>query len=402
MKFLDDLIQFGMKPGLDRIRLLTSEVKPPRIIHVAGTNGKGSTCAFIESVLKEHGFNVGTYLSPHLVDVRERIRLNGRWAESDHLLAAVREMWDVITELFDMNDPPTYFEILTALALHVFALSDVDIAVLETGLGGRLDATNAFSKEVACITTIGMDHAHLLGPTIREIAKEKAGIIPPGIPAVTAVEGDALTEIRQHCTDVGSDLYEFGIHINISGSEFFDVETDAGTYRSLRCRMEGKFQRVNAALAIKCCEIMASPLRPEGVRIAIAKTFLPGRFQRVQWHDSDLILDCAHNADAAAALRESLGYAEICVFACMADKDVHGIMSNLPSRSFVLTTVNHDRSATRRQLEDAALELGLRYTWSPDPITAVKIASDLSTGPILVTGSCYLIGTILKEIYRYH
>ncbi|HID74091.1 MAG TPA: bifunctional folylpolyglutamate synthase/dihydrofolate synthase, partial [Thermoplasmata archaeon] len=273
---LDRAAREGVKPGLDRIAPLTAGIEMPPVIHVAGTNGKGSTVVMLEAILEEHGFSTGAYIQPHLIEPTERIRLRGRditWDLLDDCLDAL------LPRIEGMADGPTYFEIFTAAAAIAFSMAGVDVAILETGMGGRLDATNHFPKEVACITRVALDHTAVLGGTVREIAREKAGIVASGVPVVTGASGEALGEIEAAARSAGSPLHVLGRDLLIAGSPGGFSVRFRGTHDGLRTAMDGRHQMENAALAVASAALLVGGLDTAATRRALARASLPGRFQ---------------------------------------------------------------------------------------------------------------------------
>ena len=281
---------FGIKLGLENTgKLLAAlglmpDLEGRKIIHVAGTNGKGSVCAFSERILRNGGLRTGLFTSPHLVTYRERIRVRGTLISE----AAVAEILSRIRGLvFDWDFHPTFFEISLGLAMRYFCDQDCEVIVLETGMGGRLDATNAVKSDVSVITSISLDHQQWLGETIREIAGEKAGILKATVPVIVA-------ELHPEARDV---VGRCALTLGIPCIEVHPLpeEWELG--------LKGPHQRENAALAVEAaCRIAGDRLTQDGIRRSLAETVWPGRFQRI---DDDLILDGAHNPGAGSVLRET-------------------------------------------------------------------------------------------------
>lgn len=398
---LEEAVRHGIKPGLERIATLTRDIDVPPVIHVAGTNGKGSTVVMAEAILLEHGLSTGAYIKPHLIDVTERIRLDGREIAPGRFDSLMDELEPVIER---MRDPPTYFEVLTALAVLAFSDARVDAAILETGMGGRLDATNQFDKSVACITRVALDHTDVLGATAAEIAREKAGILRPGVASVTGARGDALAAIEEVARGIGAPLDVLGRDILVDGDEDGFSVSYRGDARDLRTRLQGAHQIDNAALAVACASIFAPPLDPVLIRRALENATLPGRFQVVAHMGRTVVLDCAHNPDAAEVLAVTLASKGISpdamVYAAMADKDIIGVLRALPRTRTFLTTVGEPRSAGREVLTGAADAAGLRASWADDPMEAMASALEgvPEGGTVLVTGSVYLVGRVLCRL----
>ncbi len=402
---------FGIKLGLDNTRRLLDHLGNPerqlRIIHVAGTNGKGSVCAMLDSVFRAAGLKSGLYTSPHLCDFRERVLVNGTMISREAAAGILTRLHDFCR---DWTHSPTFFEISTALALAHFASEGCDVVILETGMGGTLDATNAVTPVVSVITPIAMDHAEWLGDSISKIAGEKAGIIKPGVPVVSAPQTDAAAEVlRARAAECGSQL------------TFVEqpYEGEIG--------LEGGHQKWNAALAVAALTISGSaashveqasrllvpPLNgsptsshapistPEAaIKAGLRDVNWPARFQRI---GDRIILDGAHNPHAAKALveawRKSFGPQNpTIIFGAMKDKDyreVLAILSTIAS-SFLFVPVASPRSSDPAEL--------LKCTQCPaqtSPSLSAAIASAMAkTQPALITGSLFLAGEAIDVLSR--
>jgi dihydrofolate synthase / folylpolyglutamate synthase len=370
--------QFGIKLGLENTRRLLEAAGNPRppVIHVAGTNGKGSVCAMLDACLREAGLRCGLYTSPHLVDFSERIRVNGRpitragIATGLGLLRRASQSWD---------HSPTYFELATVLALWWFARRRCDVVVLETGMGGRLDATNAVDPVVSVITPIAMDHTRWLGNSIEAIAAEKAGIIKPGRPVVSAPQRRGAERVLRAAAAR-------------AGSPITFVRGEWGG----PCGLGGRHQLANAALCAHVLDVPGGvfPVAPDAVRRGLAGVRWPGRFQRLggAW-----ILDGAHNPHAADALvrtwRAMFGRVRTpVVFGCLADKPAREILARLGriASTFHMVAVPSERSMRAGDLPPLAPMPARAHTCLEDALAAA--AKDRSTAPVLVTGSLFLVG----------
>ncbi len=299
LAWLYSLQRFGIKLGLENIKRLLDELSrrgdlqvtlgdseaaiPWKVIHIAGTNGKGSVCAMIDSICRAQGYRTGLFTSPHLVTFRERIRVNGDPISED----AVAHGLTTIRNLVATWDPhPTFFEVVTALAIKHFSDAKVEIVVLETGLGGRLDATNAIPSNVSVITPIDFDHEKWLGKTLSEIAAEKAGIIKPGVPVVSASQRpDAEKEIRARATECNAPL-QFVTNL----------------YDATPIALAGSHQKENAALAVAALRAVKIDVDDSAIARGLESIDWPARFQR--W-DERTIIDGAHNPAAARMLAET-------------------------------------------------------------------------------------------------
>jgi dihydrofolate synthase/folylpolyglutamate synthase len=314
--------KLGMKPGLQRMHLLMEKLGNPerrmKFIHVAGTNGKGSTCAYLASVLQECGYDVGTFTSPYLVRYTNRIQVNGADIEDDVLLRLVNEMKPIVDEIAATEvGPPTMFEISTALAILYFGkVAYPDYVVWETGLGGRLDSTNIVNPIVTVITNVGHDHMDILGDTLELVAAEKAGIIKAGVPVITAVEPAAIwSVIEQTAKAKKATLYSLGDQFNLTevNSEL-DLQSFQfnGPFRpipNLAITLNGEHQLKNAAVAVMTLEVLrqyyATIVEDVDLLKGLAGTKWPGRLEMVS-QEPRILIDGAHNPEGAATLAAAL------------------------------------------------------------------------------------------------
>jgi dihydrofolate synthase/folylpolyglutamate synthase len=422
LSYLDEARRFGMKLGLEPMRELTSALGHPqkrlRFIHLAGTNGKGSTAAFCESCLRAAGNRVGLYTSPHLVSVRERIQVNRKLISE---IDFAEGMEIVRRKIGGMRDyEPTFFEIMTALALWYFSHEKVEWVVWETGLGGRLDATNIVQPEAVIITNVGLDHQMYLGKSLREIATEKAGIIKPGIPVISAVEpGEATQVIREHAKAEGCTLILVHRDREIA---------DLGLYgHKQRARINGHeytlgligpHQVYNAACAVEALrQISAKPeagLKLSDAIIAhgLENTVWSGRFEILS-EKPLIVLDGAHNPAGIAKMAEAWrGFLHArygwtgrqaesrahLIFASVSDKDIAEMAQLLGplARQVSLVRLTNERTAAPEILAKSFSMLPCAC------YDSVKILwHDLSSAqddiPILITGSLFLVGEILAQ-----
>ncbi len=395
LHYLSTLQPFGYKPGLDSTRALAQRLGDPhdslRFIHVAGTNGKGSTCAMLDAIYRASGLRVGLYTSPHLVRFNERIRVQGE-SIPDDALARVVEQVRVAASTAAPPLQPTFFEFVTLVALLWFKESRVDLVVWETGLGGRLDATNIVTPLAAVVTQVGMDHMNVLGPTLGDIASEKAGIFKPGIPAITsATHPDALAVLEFKARELGAPF----LHVGPSAVEHFRFDLP----------LLGDHQRSNAALAAATVRMLRFllPVSDEQLAAGFASVQWPGRLQLLRRGNQLLLLDGAHNRDGVAALRAALerhfpGRPPVLVLGMLADKEWRRMARDLaPAASRVITVpVDSPRSVAAADLRAACMESGV-----PRPVRAVgslpeALRACASDPFVLVTGSLYLIGEALE------
>jgi dihydrofolate synthase/folylpolyglutamate synthase len=410
--YLYGLQKHGMKFGLDNIKRLMSAADQPhrafRSIHVAGTNGKGSTAAMIESILRTGGFRTGLFTSPHLINFTERIRINGEEISEQDVIALADEAKDLSECADDFS--PTFFEVVTTMAFIYFRRMKVDWAVVETGLGGRLDATNIVEPEVSVITMIGYDHREFLGNSIEEIAAEKAGIIKQTVPLVTADQKpEAMKVLEQSASKKNAPLFVYmrdffsKPHINGPDSTAFAFK---GTrqYEGISIPLSGEHQVTNASLAAKTAEVITAKF-PEislNIKKGIERVTWPGRLEMVS-DTPPILIDGAHNPDAARALAvylKSLLNSKykrmIAVLGIMGDKDIRGILEPLlPLASEVIFTAPaYGRSAPPEMLAAQAPRGGYKHRIIKPVAAALELAKNLyQPGDIIVvTGSFYTIG----------
>ena len=388
LAWLYGLQRFGIKLGLENIRRLIAELhidlRGSRVIHVAGTNGKGSVCAMIDSILRAHEYRTGLFTSPHLVTFRERIRVNGEMISQDAVADGLRALRDLIR---DWDPHPTFFEITTALALKHFADAKVDMVALETGLGGRLDATNAIQSNVSVITPIDFDHEKWLGKTISEIAADKAGIIKPRVPVVSAAQrNEAENVIRARAAECEASL------------EFVN---DA--YQKHPVGLSGEHQKQNAALAIAALRVANIDINDSSIARGLAPVDWPARFQH--WNDR-IVIDGAHNPAAARVLaktwRDIFGdQRATLLLAVLSDKDLRGICEALApiSESVLLPKIHSERAASpgdlARTLSTVTPSLPYSITAS---INEALAKAQTRPAPVLITGSLHFAGEALAYL----
>jgi dihydrofolate synthase/folylpolyglutamate synthase len=314
--YLDRFTHAGIKLGLERVQRLCAAGGHPerafRSVLVGGTNGKGSVCTMLAAILEEAGLRVGLSPKPHLYDLRERFQVDGRMIEPEEFAALVANLAGWL-EADPTLEPPTWFEAMTIIAFQFFARRRVDWAVVEVGLGGRFDATNVLDPELCLITNVTLDHTDRLGDTVEAIAFEKAGILKPGGSCITGASGPALTVIEQAAAERGVQLWRLGREIslaNIVSSEQgvrFDVETPDGDLKDLHSPMLGVHQAANGALTAAAALRLRdrAPLAESAIRAGLARARIAGRLEVLR-RDPTLLIDGAHNPDAARRLRETL------------------------------------------------------------------------------------------------
>jgi len=408
------------KFGLENISTLAAALGNPHraapCVHIAGTNGKGSTAAMLESILRASGLRTGLYTSPHLVRINERIRIGGEDISDEEFASAWTRVQATIESLLaegKLAAHPTYFECITALAFVAFAERGINFAVFETGLGGRLDATNVVLPEVSVITSIDFDHEDYLGHSIEEIASEKAGIIKPGVPVVTtAARPEAREVIARRAQELNSRLVEIDEAWRIE-----DVRSDAGCYRAVAISTEsgkkisiapplaGRFQVRNALAAVTAAQLLADrgfAIGDEIIERGIRSVRWPGRLERLLDRPA-VYLDGTHNPAGARELlrfwdENFKGRRIIVVYAAMRDKAVDEIAGLLfPRADLVLLTEPHQpRAISAALLSEMTSHLARKSEVVRDPVAALERAIELA-GPddaVFATGSLYLVGDL--------
>ena len=418
------LERFGIRPGLDTIRRLMAALGDPQDVYpsviVAGTNGKGSVAAMIDSALRAAGYRAGRYTSPHLTSITERFTVDGADIGGPALrdeAARVFRRADALLAAGRLPHPPTFFEAATAIALSWFRRAEVDAAVIEVGLGGRLDATNVVTPVAGVVTSIGLDHQAHLGDTIEAVAAEKAGVVKPGMVVVTAeIAPPALAVIEDACRRRGAQLVRAGADTAVAVREgtsgpCIEVTTPSRRYPAFRPALAGAHQRSNAAAAIRLLEALADaglPVGPDAVVRGLSAVAWPGRLDLVDVPGRGaVLLDAAHNPAAAAALARYLGDAFPrrlpIVCAIMRDKDADGIIDRLaPCASrIVCTAPDNPRATPARALAERvrARAAALPVTVEEDPRRAVE-AAWTTARTICATGSIFLVGELLANLRR--
>jgi len=407
---------FGIKLGLNSTESLLKRLGDPHkdfaSIHLAGTNGKGSTASVMAAALIEAGYKVGLYTSPHLVSFRERFLINGRMPRPERLAGSMARVRAVVDE----SEPPTFFEFVTALAFLYFKEQGVEVAVIETGMGGRLDATNVLQPLVSLISDIGVEHTQYLGRTLKEIAGEKAGIIKPGVPVVTqARRPTAVGVIAQRAEELKAPLYRLGRDFKARwGKGGLSYRGLDWSLKGLRPGLPGRHQGRNAALALAGLEVLnrrGLPVDEQAACDGLEKVNWPGRFQAIGQRPLT-ILDGAHNPAACRVLAEALKEVPrrrlILVLGAMADKDLSGMLKALGGLldlsaggdELILTRAAYERSATPEALAEAAQRLGYRFTIVGELLAAIGRAREMAGQEdlIVITGSLFIAGETLAGL----
>ena len=377
----------GIKLGLDNIIKLLKAIGADGtripIIHVAGTNGKGSTCAFIDSILRQSGYKTGLFTSPHLISFCERIRVNGKPITKIEIAKRIKIIKDLVNK---WDEEPTFFEITTALALKFFIDEKVDVATIEVGLGGRLDSTNAVQPTVCVITPISLDHQHILGNSIAKIAREKAGIIKSGKPVISAhqsIEAKAVLESR--CNEVNTSI---------------DFVDDTLTFE--RISLKGKHQKANASLAIAAVKKFSPSINNKDCFEGVAKTVWRGRFEQYHQREGfDIVVDGAHNKEGAQALLSTWNeiYGEnkaTVIFASAANKDLESIIVPIGkvASHLILTKPKTPRELASYNEVIKHVSKNIQVEREDSVLKAIKVAKE-SKRNVLIAGSLFLVAEAL-------
>lgn len=407
----------ALNPSLDKIRLLCEAMGHPekkiRSVHIAGTNGKGSTSHILAACFQEAGYKTGLYTSPHLTDIRERVRIDGALMDKTLVLEFVRTYWSVIQEI-----KPSYFELNVAMAFWTFARVEVDIAIIETGMGGRWDSTNVIIPEISVITNISLDHTQVLGDTIAAIAGEKAGIIKDGVPVIIGQSQDATAKVFSkyavlNHTSLSYADRMFDAAVTSTGSHgqtIKMVDTRDYTIFEVTTDLLGSFQLDNLKTALAALVTMQElgwQVNIGHFKKAVPKvrstTGLRGRWEVLR--SSPLVIaDVAHNPAGIAIIRGQLQHAELAkrkmhiILGFVADKDVTEALSLLPENAiYYFTQANVPRALSRETLKDIADERQLKGDTYPDVGTALDQALKNSDNEdlILITGSFFIVGEAL-------
>jgi len=406
--YLYSLRHHGAKYGIDRMRLLSAQLGQPErqfpVIHVAGTNGKGSTCAILEACFREAGYMTGLFTSPHLVYLGERIQVNREVLAPAAIVTLTEHLRAIAERLaaIDPEDHPSFFEFVTAMAFLRFAEASVDIGIIETGLGGRLDASNVVMPEVSVITSISYDHMDILGDTLTQIATEKAGIIKPGVPVVIGhLPEEAEVVMRQRATELGCPLYAV--------KEHFGEDLDHYPVTNLT----GDYQRINAATAVLTLEVLGKrfAISDEQRATALQNVSWAGRWEKIPLADRTLILDASHNPEGAAALDTNLaalalqeGGGLVIAAGTLGEARAAALMPVVArhAREIVLLRPQQPRACSFAELQAAVPE---SYAGTIREATVEELFprhAETTLGKpgetVVVTGSIYLLGEVVDAL----
>lgn len=403
--YIDSFLLFGSKLGLTRITKLLNDLGNPqeklKFIHIAGTNGKGSTSCYCANILINAGYKVGMFISPYIVDFRERFQINNQMISENDLCEIVEKIKSV-TDTYPKDELPTEFEIVTAIGMMYFARENCDVVVLEVGLGGRLDSTNVIKNPLcSVITSISLDHTEYLGNTLSEIAFEKGGIIKENCPCVLypLQEKDVFEKIKEICDNRNSKLIITDIgtyslaHEEITG----DVIEYCGT--RIKLPLSGDVQRYNALTAITAVKTSGLNITEENIKNGIENSFFPARLQLVS-KNPKILVDGAHNPDGVRALKKYVDtYFDkpIAILGMMKDKDIDSVLTKIaPCFSKIYTvTVNNPRSISAQDLAKKVKLYNQNAHACESVLEAINLAKS-SGEDFCVCGSLYLSGEALK------
>ena len=398
IQFLYGLQLFGTNLGLETTRKLAALAGNPqeklRFIHVAGTNGKGSTCAMLESIYRTAGLRVGLFTSPHLVSFRERMQVNRQMVAEAEVARLVDEVQALLKQ-FPADAHPTMFEVVTVMALKFFAEQKCDLVIWETGLGGRLDATNIVTPLASVITNIAFDHTQWLGDTLEKIAAEKAGIIKPGVPVITAAREPEVLEVIERVAGEKGAMVTRAKGLNWTGETPVPLP------------LLGEHQKVNAALAVATVKVLQKqiPVTEEQIHAGLAQVIWPGRLQLVERGGQKILLDGAHNVAGAETLRAALAGREssggrLLIIGVLGDKDWRAmcdILAPLAGKIFAVPVASA-RTADARELAAVLKAANPRAETGVFKNVSEALSACGNEPFVVVAGSLYLIGEALEVL----
>ncbi len=434
VNFLDSLINYERVPsvrytpsnfGIARMsRILTALDHPEKsykIIHLAGTKGKGSTAAMISEMLRGCGMKVGVYSSPHILNIRERITMDSQMISESAFAKGVAAVVEITTKAKVAE--PTYFEVLTAVALQYFANQKVDIAIIETGMGGRLDSTNAITPDIVGLTSISFDHMDQLGRDLVSIAKEKTGIIKKNVPVVSAPQRPNVKEVIQAAAEeasaplrfsneVGDYSYRFEFSRTSGRHARICLTTPTSRFEHLHVPLPGEHQALNLSLALSILDVLKTrgfPIDDQRAMQGLANVNLPGRMDMI-CEDPRILVDGAHNAASIDALMRAIGQnitydSMIVIFACQKNKDIEGMIRRLQlgADKMIFTNTGSSRTADPKELAALYMEHSgkmAQVATSLDDAMQIAMGAISREDLICVTGSFYLIADAIRKYKR--
>ncbi|WP_088042890.1 folylpolyglutamate synthase/dihydrofolate synthase family protein [Bacillus sp. EAC] len=412
--------KFGIVPGLQRMEEMLTRLNNPqekvKVVHVAGTNGKGSTISYLQSILLEAGYTVGTFTSPYIIEYREQIMFCGEMIQEEVFIQLVNHFIPIVEEVEKLPcGAPTEFEIITAMAFYYFGeIREHDLFLVEVGLGGLEDCTNVMTPLLSIITSIGHDHHQILGDTIEEITFHKAGIIKEGIPTITAeLKEEALNIIRNMAIKNGAVLYEFGKHISVqhinndNGEKFtyYGINT---SIENVEISMLGKHQIRNASCALMAIEILSKKYNMKfsanDIKAGLKRAHKPGRLE-ILTSEPMVVIDGAHNVEGIKSLVETIKThferEEIKIlFSALKDKEVEEMVAALReiAKDITITTFQFPRAMSEKELIECAVELNLTYENDYRIAIDNNLKKIQKNGTLLITGSLYFISNVRKYL----
>lgn len=414
--YLEEVPRFTVKHSLEYIReclrRLGSPQKAFRVIHVAGTNGKGSVCAYLASVFREGGYRCGLFTSPHLIRMNERFQIDGKPVDDELFLQAFEKVKGMIDELVaEGNHHPNFFETIFLMGMWMFQRAGVPYVILETGLGGKIDATNVIERPMACvITSISLDHVQVLGDTVEVIAEEKAGIIKPGVPIIyDANRPETARVIEAQARSTGAPAHpvqkeQFTIQKITSQGIDFTLNGKAGGENVFSIPFIARYQVMNAALALRTLEALQGEVKftSKQVRKGIANTRWQGRMETIS---PGIVVDGAHNEDGVASFLETAAdfretYRIVLLFSAVDDKDypdmIHRICQDLQPAAVVTATLQTPRGVDAEILAAEFRKGGCSQVFAQDSVEKAfeKACSLRGDGLLFCVGSLYLVGEV--------
>ncbi|MGE7120003.1 bifunctional folylpolyglutamate synthase/dihydrofolate synthase [Peribacillus sp. NPDC046944] len=414
--FEERQVQLGMNFGLSRMETLLAKLGNPHVglkyIHIAGSNGKGSTLQFIKEILLAEGLRVASFTSPYLIRLNEQVKINREEISDEDFVSGFQELWPIVQEMDGEGNGPTQFEILTAMAFSYFSKKGTDLVLLETGLGGRLDTTNVVKPLLSIITSISLEHTNILGNTLGEIAFEKAGIIKKGAPIISGVtteEPAKVIEDKARSMDVpyyqiDKDVHVHGIKQDELGQSFSFSFKDI-TIENIAVKMLGRHQIYNAALAIAAATIVREDIREQSIREGIGEAQWNGRFEIIS-NEPLIIIDGAHNPAGIEVLLDTLktrypNHRYRFIFSSFRDKDYATMLQLLDTEAsqITVTEFEHERAANAEVLYEhcSKEKRELEKDWQKAIITGKQRTNAREV--LVITGSLYFLSLVRKFVY---
>ncbi len=413
--WIHDRIKFGIRPGLIRIDELLERLDNPqhklKTVHIGGTNGKGSTTTFLRCLLEEQGLKVGTFTSPYIETFNERIAINGQSIPDEELVRLVAKIKPLVDDMDTVEElkNAVEFEILTAIMFQYFLDSNVDIVIVEVGLGGRYDCTNVIIPLASAITTIGLDHIDILGETIEEIASQKAGIIKQDVPVVVGrVDKEAFKVIKQEADRLNSPIYHYEtdfsskyIKPDDNWGEIFNYRSQTLDLSHMTISLLGKHQVDNASVAIQLYDVVSTklglPVSGKEIKKGLKKAFWPGRMEKIS-DEPLIVLDGAHNEHAMEMLVNNLktefkGTHIHTIFGALSTKDIDSMIKELktvPNLDLKVTAFDYPKAFTKEQYSEMGLDAYDKW----QEALAVSLEELTGDDVILITGSLYFISQV--------